>query len=271
MIHRTTDFRPDSTHEKNPLWLLVFMVRAMTNWHSLLARAGIATLMTAVVVPIPSVSADCNCHDCELTPVSVEGPYFIELHKIRSDVRENATGVNLGLKFQIVDIETCSGISGASVEIWSCDAQGFYSGYRGRSPDEVPKSARHQMPTDNSTFLRGGQVSDDEGYVRFLTKVPGYYAGRAIHLHVLVSVLKWDVFVGQMYMPEDIIEHILQEPAYHREPDAAPRVRNEEDIYFVSSGGNITTLLPTVAYDGSLQASRRLGVKLRAKREYSAD
>lgn len=41
--------------------------------------------------------------------------------------------------------------------------------------------------TDSMTWLRGVLQTDEDGMVEFETIVPGWYAGRAPHIHIRVS------------------------------------------------------------------------------------
>jgi hypothetical protein len=40
--------------------------------------------------------------------------------------------------------------------------------------------------TDDSTFLRGGWTTDNNGIVEFMTIYPGFYSGRTAHIHMMV-------------------------------------------------------------------------------------
>jgi protocatechuate 3,4-dioxygenase beta subunit len=42
--------------------------------------------------------------------------------------------------------------------------------------------------TVGQRFLRGYQISDTQGVVRFTTIYPGWYRGRAVHIHFKVRV-----------------------------------------------------------------------------------
>lgn len=129
---------------------------------------------------------------CVLTPEGGEGPYYIDYpNLIRKDIREDRSGLEVKLKFTLTDVTKCEPIKNASIDIWQADPFGFYSSYTKNSPDAVekPKSARtaratpsreqldlgvpHSPPTDNTTFLRGVQFTDDEGKAEFTTIFPG--------------------------------------------------------------------------------------------------
>ncbi|MFB9837103.1 hypothetical protein, partial [Actinoallomurus acaciae] len=55
-------------------------------------------------------------------------------------------------------------------------------------PSEPPPGGGHVEPTDQLTFLRGVQTSDRHGVVEFRTLFPGWYVGRAIHIHAKVHL-----------------------------------------------------------------------------------
>ena len=64
-----------------------------------------------------------------LAPEMTEGPYYLDLDLVRSDVREDRTGATLNLDFIVMDVATQAPVSGAAVDIWHCDAEGIYSGF----------------------------------------------------------------------------------------------------------------------------------------------
>ncbi|WJY97495.1 Chlorocatechol 1,2-dioxygenase [Corynebacterium fournieri] len=105
------------------------------------------------------------------------GPDVLEKVGVeRSDIRgsigggSTASGVPLKLKMNIVDmVENNSPMVGAAVYIWHCDAAGRYSMY--------------SSGLENETYLRGVQVTGDDGSVEFTTIIPGCYEGRWPHIH----------------------------------------------------------------------------------------
>lgn len=81
-----------------------------------------------------------------------------------------AAGVPLTVHLQLVNASArCASLAGYAIYLWHCDAQGRYSMYSSGVTDE--------------NYLRGVQVSDDEGIVTFSTIVPGCYSGRWPHMH----------------------------------------------------------------------------------------
>ena len=75
---------------------------------------------------------------CIVTPQQTEGPYFVDEHLHRSDIRSDPSdgsikeGLLLAFEIRVFAAGTgseddCKPIAGAFVDIWHCDAQGIYS------------------------------------------------------------------------------------------------------------------------------------------------
>jgi protocatechuate 3,4-dioxygenase beta subunit len=110
---------------------------------------------------------------CVLTPEEIEGPYYVPYHLIRKDIREGKPGLQLNLRLIINDVNTCKPLPNVSVDIWHCDEFGYYSSYLKYDPNKPPLDGEHIEPTDNSTFMRGVQYTDENGIVDFVTNFPG--------------------------------------------------------------------------------------------------
>jgi protocatechuate 3,4-dioxygenase beta subunit len=93
----------------------------------------------------------------------------------RSDIRASligsdsvAPGVAVELVLTLVDAGSgCAPLAGHALYLWQNDAGGKYSLY------DLPEES----------YLRGVQVADAQGQVRFTTIFPGCYGGRYPHLH----------------------------------------------------------------------------------------
>ena len=109
-----------------------------------------------------------------LTPEQEEGPFYVALEKIRKDITLGRPGVPLHLRLKV---ETTAGkpLANAACDIWHCDALGVYS-------DESSQS------TVGQTWLRGVQLTDATGIAEFTTIYPGFYRGRATHIHLKVHI-----------------------------------------------------------------------------------
>ncbi|RON52993.1 intradiol ring-cleavage dioxygenase [Pseudomonas frederiksbergensis] len=188
---------------------------------------------------------------CLLSPEQIAGPYFRNPKLIRRNISEGQDGLPLVLRLVIVDAMTGEPVSGALVDIWHCNARGTYSGWSKVNPDqEVDADAIGSIPrTDDDTYLRGGQFSDNNGVVRFTTIYPGFYAGRALHLHVAVRITGGNnyleerhvAWVGQLYFPEVASRSVLNAKAYRGRTLAPPT--NAQDEYYANMGGEASTLM----------------------------
>jgi protocatechuate 3,4-dioxygenase beta subunit len=127
---------------------------------------------------------------CAVTPTETVGPYPSLVDLIRSDIREGKSGVPLTLTITVVNVSSsCAAVSNANVEIWQCDAAGNYSEYGTQTAQ---------------TYLRGIQTTDGNGNATFTTIYPGWYQGRATHIHVEVTINGRSVKATQMAFPESI-------------------------------------------------------------------
>ena len=187
---------------------------------------------------------------CLLSPEQIAGPYFRNPKLIRRNISEGQDGIPLVLRLAIVDAMTGEPVSGALVDIWHCNARGAYSGWSKVDPDnEVDVDSIGSIQrTDDDTYLRGGQFSDNKGVVRFTTIYPGFYAGRALHIHVAVRITGGNnyleerhvAWVGQLYFPEVASRSVLNAREY-KGRSASP-LTNAQDHYYGNMGGEASTL-----------------------------
>jgi protocatechuate 3,4-dioxygenase beta subunit len=125
---------------------------------------------------------------CAVTPSETVGPYPSVTDLFRSDIREDRTGTPLTLTITVVNTSNgCSPVAGVNVEIWQCDASGNYSQYGNQT---------------TRTYLRGIQTTNASGQVTFTTVYPGWYQGRATHIHVEVVRNGASAKVTQIAFPE---------------------------------------------------------------------
>jgi protocatechuate 3,4-dioxygenase beta subunit len=176
--------------------------------------------------------------DCVLTPEMTEGPFYLDLNMIRRDITEGRPGTPLTLDLTVVDAGTCMPLKDAAVDVWHTDAAGEYSGVDGSSR--------------SSTFMRGIQVTDTEGKATFDTIYPGWYQGRAVHIHIKVSTGGNEVHTGQLFFPDDISNAVYEEGVYadRGEMDTT----NRSDGIFSRGGAESTLKMARngEAYTGSL-------------------
>lgn len=135
---------------------------------------------------------------CTVAPTETEGPFPTKLPAsyVRSDITEGKTGYKLTIKLVIGNSNNnCNPLTNAIVDIWHCDAEGNYSEYGGTGMQSTNYQSLH--------FLRGRQTTDTSGLVTFTSIFPGWYTGRATHIHVHVyNAAGTSLKVTQIAFPE---------------------------------------------------------------------
>lgn len=136
--------------------------------------------------------------NCTVAPTETEGPFptKVPASYVRSDITDGKAGYNLTAKITIGNLNNnCTVLAGAIVDIWHCDAEGNYSEYGGSGMQSTNYQSVH--------FLRGRQITDASGIVTFTSIFPGWYNGRATHIHVHVySAAGNSLCVTQIAFPE---------------------------------------------------------------------
>ncbi len=177
---------------------------------------------------------------CTLTPEETEGPFYFDADSIRSDIREDRTGVQLRLALRVQDLDSCTPVSDAVVDIWHCDATGIYSGFEAAATGAGDGLGGGL--TDSEKFLRGAEVTNADGIVEFSTIYPGWYPGRTAHIHVKVHVDNATVLTTQVYFDEAVTEAVYARAPYSR--DTGRDTFNDDDTIFDER------LLLTLSEDG---------------------
>ncbi|MGW4729572.1 intradiol ring-cleavage dioxygenase [Streptomyces shenzhenensis] len=175
------------------------------------------------------------------SPQTTEGPYYVDPDadtRQRADISEGRPGVPLRLRITVLSAEKGAPVPGAVVDVWHCDALGYYSGHLAHDPDTLPTmdESGHVPPSDESRFLRGCQPTGTDGAAEFSTIYPGWYFTRSIHIHVKVLVDGREVYTGQLYLPEEYNAAVEGLPPYNQHI-TLQRLRNEEDLVYRTAGG----------------------------------
>ena len=158
---------------------------------------------------------------CVLTPELTEGPYYVAGEKLRRDITEGKPGVPLLLHLSVLNASTCKPLANAAVDIWHCDSLGVYSGAVANNP--------------GTNFLRGIQRTDAGGVATFGTIYPGWYQGRAVHIHVKVHLGGRVVHTGQLFFPAEVTNAVYQKTPY-RTHGTHPDTLNANDAIFRNGG-----------------------------------
>ncbi|MEO8442430.1 MAG: intradiol ring-cleavage dioxygenase [Betaproteobacteria bacterium] len=222
---------------------------------ALLGGAGAALLAARA----SSSSAAEPALSCVASPEQTEGPYFVDERLNRADIRSDPAdgsvreGLPLTLALTISSITAgkCAPLPGATVDIWHCDMAGAYSDARDPGFNTVGKK-----------FLRGYQVTDTAGRVRFTTIYPGWYAGRTVHIHFKVrgaaAAGRGYDFTSQLYFDDAYTDRVYARNPYARRGRCT--VRNAGDGLFRDGGSRL--ILPVAENDAGYAANFNVGLRL---------
>jgi len=185
---------------------------------------------------------------CIVTATETEGPYPYPGGELtdpldRSDITESQTGVALSLTINVVNANNdCAPVANARVDIWHCNKDGYYSGYANQP------GISGNLSYVGKTFLRGYQLADTSGQVKFTTIYPGWYGGRATHIHFEVYVDGVMKKTTQITFSETISDAVDVSTLYAAL--GVNPVRNASDTVFGDSATDLAN--ETVALEGSI-------------------
>lgn len=135
---------------------------------------------------------------CTVAPTETAGPFptITPSSLVRADIRDDRTGVGFSITITVKNTNNnCAVLAGAIVDIWHCDKDGYYSEYGGTSMQTVDYTGVH--------FLRGRQVTDANGQVKFTSIFPGWYQSHATHIHVhIYTASGTSLLITQIAFPE---------------------------------------------------------------------
>ncbi len=206
------------------------------------------------IMAIPTTMSSCvkdgetdmtSTGDCTLSPSETAGPFPIKspAELVRANIVSDREGIALLVTLRVLDQSNdCQPVPGVYVDIWHCDADGNYSEYGGTGMQSTNYSNAH--------FLRGRQMTDDNGTVSFITIYPGWYPGRAPHIHV--EVLDSDeqsIRVTQIAFPEDTSSTIYGTEDYQGDADTS---NTGDNIFSNSLDDNMVDSITGNIEDGFL-------------------
>jgi protocatechuate 3,4-dioxygenase beta subunit len=196
-----------------------------------------------------STDASAASSSCRVTPTEEQGPFPYPGGEIknplnRTDILGGQTGVPLALKLLVANTnDNCSVVTNARIDIWHCNKDGYYSGYSGQQGTLGTKSFVGE------TWLRGYQATDAKGAVTFTTIYPGWYRGRATHIHFEVFVDNVLKKQAQLTFSETISDAVHKSTLYTA---GVNPIRNASDNVFGDSATDLEN--ETLSLAGSIAA-----------------
>ncbi|GAA5923558.1 intradiol ring-cleavage dioxygenase [Sporobolomyces koalae] len=193
-------------------------------------------------------------HSCALAPEVTEGPYYhTEGHPIRQNMAEDQLGLLFLMDVGVIDVNTCKPLPNVLVDLWHANTTGHYAGHPEQAPHLRWEGPAHEGPrkgllskyprtNDHETFLRGAWPTNKNGLSQFTSIFPGYYTGRATHVHVRLHT-EWEtlkngtfrsnrlIHTGQIFVPDNVNAQVDKLHPYNMNPiaDKWGRTRNWVD------------------------------------------
>ncbi|MFV0460070.1 MAG: intradiol ring-cleavage dioxygenase [Actinomycetales bacterium] len=207
-----------------------------------------------------SSSADSSLTASAEIPDETAGPYpgdgsngpnvLTESGIVRQDIRSSfgtgsatAEGVPLTIELVISDLTAAGAMAGAAVYAWHCNREGEYSLY--------------SSGLENENYLRGVQVADADGVVRFTSIFPGCYSGRWPHIHFEVYPDQDSITdsanaiaTSQVALPQDACETVYATSGYEASVTNLSRITLATDNVF----GNDSAALQLGQVTGDVDA-----------------
>ena len=167
------------------------------------------------------------------------GPDVLEQSGIiRSDITTSfgessgtADGVLMTLELTITDLANGGGpFAGVAVYVWHCDRAGNYSMYSQAAQDQ--------------NYLRGVQVADANGKVKYTSIFPACYSGRWPHIHfevypdqASITDASNAIATSQVALPQDVCDVVYAQPGYETSVKNLSQVSLQTDNVFGDDGG----------------------------------
>src|SRR5262249_39987842 len=142
------------------------------------------------------------------------------------------------LVIAVVDAKKgCTPYPNAQVDIWHCNVAGVYS-------DQAAQNSTTE------TWLRGYQITDQNGEVTFVTVVPGWYQGRTTHIHLRVRSSYSDASstsdgtnTTQMFFDQDLVDRLATTVAPYSAQGKNSTTNVGDHVYTSEmSGANLLSL-----------------------------
>jgi protocatechuate 3,4-dioxygenase beta subunit len=175
---------------------------------------------------------------CTVSPTETEGPFPTHTPSLweRTDITDGRTGIPFTINITIQNKNgSCTAFENAIADIWHCDKDGNYSEYGGSG----------MQPTNYTTvnFLRGRQVTNADGLASFTSIFPGWYTGRATHIHVhIYNATGTSLLVTQISFPEgdnSAVEQVNAATGYGYTKGMNGYTYNDEDNVFSDDSNDI--------------------------------
>ncbi|MFM7089143.1 MAG: hypothetical protein ACKOW9_06480 [Candidatus Paceibacterota bacterium] len=178
----------------------------------MLLRIRLLTLFVLLITLLLNLFAgisESHAKECVKSESASEGPFYIDSEN-RKIIYKNGEGAPIIFKIRVVD-ESCKPIKGAVVSVWHASSKGEYSKAGGTGAMDY----------------RGYRVGGSKGEVEFKSLFPGWYPGRAAHIHVKVNKDGVNLLNTQLYFKQSLVNSVYKKKPYlERGLEDTPRSRD---------------------------------------------
>jgi protocatechuate 3,4-dioxygenase beta subunit len=167
------------------------------------------------------------------------GPDVLEQSGIvRRDIRTSfgtgsATAEGVPFEFELTVLDIANGgtpFAGVAVYAWHCNRAGEYSLY--------------STGLEKENYLRGVQIADDKGKVRFVSIFPACYSGRWPHVHFEVYADQASIAdatkaiaTSQLALPKDVVDVVYATTGYEQSVSNLAQLTLATDNVFGDDSG----------------------------------
>ncbi len=233
------------------------MFRVLGFGAATLGLAACATDLNAAAVPTSSTGTSATLTEI---PDETAGPFpgdgsngadvLEQSGIVRSDIRSSfgdatgtAEGVSMTLELTVIDLANGGRpFPGVAVYVWHCDRDGKYSLY--------------SEGVEEQNYLRGVQIADSDGKVRYSSIFPACYPGRWPHIHFEVYPDQQSITdaanaiaTSQVALPQETADAVYAQAGYVQSVANLSRLSLATDNVFGDDGG--ATQLATVSGDAA--------------------
>lgn len=205
--------------------------------------------------------------NCVLAPTQTGGPFYLDPQYNRKNITEDEPGLPLKLKIKVLGVSNCEPVPNALVNIWHCDARGVYS--------EFGRVAGNPDDASDASWLRGYQVTDVAGICEFDTIFPGWYPGRATHIHFDVHLGfepggevdgrhdQSSTFYSQMYLPNSLKTKVYADHDAYTDKGDNPTGTNNDSLFQNAGAPEALMLIfDETEYPDALSAEFTIGLDM---------
>jgi protocatechuate 3,4-dioxygenase beta subunit len=213
-----------------------------------LKRLGLA----AIAFPLMSACKDdevtSSSGACTTTATETAGPFPTKSPStlVLNDIRSDRTGVPLTINITVQNkSNNCNALAGAIVDIWHCDKDGYYSEYGGSGMQSADFTSVH--------FLRGRQTTNSDGVAGFTSIFPGWYSGRAPHIHVHIYNANGNsLLVTQIAFPKSTTDTVYTGSSFYSARGKQDTTNESDNVFSDGVSTELATLDGSVANGYSL-------------------